>query len=151
MADKNWQAGGKIPIRGVNIGGWFSLEPFITPSFFQKYAPAGDEWDVSVAMANDTTSGGLQAQMENHYNTFIVGVPLVSLPFRLLSSPFVPVSLREPKPNVMNGQTEEDIAQIAGAGLNWIRLPIAYWAIETWAGEAFLEKVQWKYVLLFSS
>ncbi|KAJ7232221.1 glycoside hydrolase superfamily [Mycena haematopus] len=45
--------------------------------------------------------------------------------------------------------TEEDIAQIAGAGLNWLRIPIAFWAIETWAGPPFLEpflaKTSWTY------
>ena len=45
-------------------------------------------------------------------------------------------------------QTEQDFAEIAGAGLNWIRLPIPYWAIETWPGEPFLAKTAWKYVLL---
>lgn len=40
--------------------------------------------------------------------------------------------------------TEQDIAEIAGAGLNWIRLPIPFWAIETWQGEPFLAKVSWK-------
>lgn len=40
--------------------------------------------------------------------------------------------------------TEQDIAQIAGAGLNWVRLPIPFWAIETWEGEPFLERVSWK-------
>jgi aryl-phospho-beta-D-glucosidase BglC (GH1 family) len=44
-------------------------------------------------------------------------------------------------------QTEQDIAEIAGAGLNWIRLPIPFWAIETWPGEPFLAKTSWKYVL----
>ncbi|KAG8955546.1 hypothetical protein FRC03_011098 [Tulasnella sp. 419] len=43
--------------------------------------------------------------------------------------------------------TEEDFALIAGAGLNWIRLPIAFWALEIWDGEPFLEHVSWKYVL----
>ena len=55
--------------------------------------------------------------------------------------------------------TEEDIAQIAGAGLNWIRLPIPFWAIETWSnvgddpttgqpvGEPFLARVCWTYIL----
>lgn len=43
-------------------------------------------------------------------------------------------------------QTEQDIAEIAGAGLNWIRLPIPFWAIETWPGEPFLAKTSWKYV-----
>ena len=44
-------------------------------------------------------------------------------------------------------QTEQDFAEIAGAGLNWIRLPIPYWAIETWEGEPFLAKTSWKYIL----
>src|ERR1700722_13507152 len=47
----------------------------------------------------------------------------------------------------LTNQTEEDFAQIAGAGLNWIRLPIAFWAIDTWVGEPFLPKVSWKYAL----
>lgn len=51
--------------------------------------------------------------------------------------------------------TEEDIAQIAGAGLNWVRLPIPFWAIEKWddvgvdetgakVAEPFLARVCWK-------
>ncbi|KAL6304109.1 glycoside hydrolase [Sparassis latifolia] len=44
--------------------------------------------------------------------------------------------------------TELDFAQIAGAGLNWIRLPLPFWAIETWPGEPFLAKACWKYALL---
>lgn len=43
-------------------------------------------------------------------------------------------------------QTEQDFAAIAGAGLNWIRLPIPFWAVEKWDGEPFLEKVAWKWV-----
>ena len=65
--------------------------------------------------------------------------------------------------------TEEDIAQIAGAGLNWIRLPVPFWIVEIWAdvgndgvtldaqgaesggtgpvGEPFLARVAWGYVL----
>ncbi|KAI0371071.1 glycoside hydrolase [Pilatotrama ljubarskyi] len=54
--------------------------------------------------------------------------------------------------------TEEDIAQIAGAGLNWIRVPIPFWAIETWSNvgvdgqgqtvaEPFLARTCWKYIL----
>ncbi|KAI0653825.1 glycoside hydrolase [Cubamyces menziesii] len=54
--------------------------------------------------------------------------------------------------------TEEDIAQIAGAGLNWIRLPIPFWAINKWDDvgvdstgatvvEPFLAKTCWTYIL----
>ncbi|TFY57321.1 hypothetical protein EVG20_g8595 [Dentipellis fragilis] len=105
---------GKDQVYGVNLGGLFVLEPFISPSLFQKYPGTVDEWTLSEAMAADTAGGGLQGQLEDHYNTFI---------------------------------TEQDLAQIAGAGLNWIRVPIPFWAIETWEGEPFLAKVCWKYML----
>ncbi|KAJ3970001.1 glycoside hydrolase family 5 protein [Lentinula raphanica] len=101
-------------VYGVNLGGLFVIEPFITPSFFEKYTTAVDEWTLSEAMTADTSEGGGLGQLEDHYNTFI---------------------------------TEQDIAEIAGAGLNWIRLPIPYWAIETWPGEPFLAKTSWKYIL----
>ncbi|RPD58867.1 glycoside hydrolase [Lentinus tigrinus ALCF2SS1-7] len=116
----------KDQIRGVNLGGWLVLQPYIVPALFEKYQnvtssaglPGGqvnDEWTLSVAMRNDTSDGGGIQQIEEHYRTFI---------------------------------TEQDFAEIAGAGLNWIRLPIPYWAIETWPGEPFLAKTSWNYVLL---
>ena len=43
--------------------------------------------------------------------------------------------------------TEEDFAQIAAAGLNWVRIPLAFWAIETYPGEPFLAKTSWTYFL----
>ncbi|KAI0751685.1 glycoside hydrolase superfamily [Daedaleopsis nitida] len=115
----------KDQIRGVNLGGWLVLEPFIVPALFEKYQnvtpnpaiPGGqavDEWTLSVAMLNDTSEGGGIQQLEDHYRTFI---------------------------------TEQDFAQIAGAGLNWVRLPVPYWAIETWPGEPFLARTAWTYVL----
>ena len=55
--------------------------------------------------------------------------------------------------------TEQDVAQIAGAGLNWIRVPVPFWAIEVWAdvgvdangdhvAEPFLARTCWKCVFL---
>ncbi|KAG6334871.1 hypothetical protein ID866_4212 [Astraeus odoratus] len=43
--------------------------------------------------------------------------------------------------------TEQDFAEIAGAGLNFVRIPLPYWAIETREGEPFLAKTAWKYFL----
>jgi len=58
---------------GVNLGGLFVLEPFISPALFQKYPTAVDEWTLSLAMAADASpGGGLQPQLEAHYDTFIV-------------------------------------------------------------------------------
>jgi glucan 1,3-beta-glucosidase len=113
---------GQDRVYGVNLGGWFVLEPFITPALFQAYPSAPDEWTLATLMRAD---GTLEATMEAHYDTFI---------------------------------TEQDIAQIAGAGLNWVRVPIPFWAISTWAdvgvdatgapvAEPFLEGVGWKYIV----
>ena len=31
---------------------------------------------------------------------------------------------------IFNSKTEIDFAEIAGAGLNWVRIPLPWWAIE---------------------
>jgi glucan 1,3-beta-glucosidase len=61
---------GKMPIRGVNVGGWLNIEPFITPSFFENFGSKEgivDEWTLLTklgpAKAKDT--------MEKHYSAFI--------------------------------------------------------------------------------
>lgn len=43
--------------------------------------------------------------------------------------------------------TEQDFAEIAGAGLSWVRIAMPFWAIETIEGEPFVEGVAWKYLL----
>lgn len=43
--------------------------------------------------------------------------------------------------------TEQDFAEIASAGLSWIRLPIPHWAVQTIEGEPYLKGVAWEYVL----
>nr|ADX07305.1 putative cellulase/exo-1,3-beta-glucanase [Flammulina velutipes] len=107
---------GKDKVYGVNLGGLFVLEPFITPDLFQRFNGSRDEYELSVAM-REGADGGI-GELEEHYKTFI---------------------------------TEEDIAEIAGyragAGLNWIRIPIGFWAIETWDDEPFLAKVSWSYMI----
>ncbi|KAG8728764.1 hypothetical protein FRC11_010260 [Ceratobasidium sp. 423] len=104
-------------VRGVGIGGWLVLEPFISPALYEPYMndtnPAVDEWTLCESIAADPNSGGVAKVLEDHYRTFI---------------------------------TEEDFAQIAGAGLNWVRIAIPYWAIEVAPGEPFLEGVAWNYL-----
>jgi aryl-phospho-beta-D-glucosidase BglC (GH1 family) len=43
--------------------------------------------------------------------------------------------------------TEEDFAAIAAAGLNWVRIPLPFYAIEKWDGEPYLDRVAWTYFL----
>lgn len=67
-------------IYGVNLGGLFVLEPFISPELFQRYPGAVDEFTLSQAMAADQAKGGL-SQLEQHYATFIVRYYFLSMDF----------------------------------------------------------------------
>jgi glucan 1,3-beta-glucosidase len=61
---------GTMPIRGVNLGGWLSLEPFITPSMFNTYDPKFgivDEWTLTSHLGPSQAAQTL----EKHYSTFI--------------------------------------------------------------------------------
>ncbi|EUC34116.1 glycoside hydrolase family 5 protein [Bipolaris zeicola 26-R-13] len=52
-------------VRGVNTGGWFVLEPWITPSIFEGNG-AVDEYTLAGAMGKDAAKSMLQ----NHWNTW---------------------------------------------------------------------------------
>ena len=56
-------------VRGVNLGGWFVLEPWITPSLFQEWADGNsvkDEYTLSQTLGYDETFARLSA----HWNTW---------------------------------------------------------------------------------
>lgn len=54
--------------RGVNLGSWFSLEGWLTPSLFQKAKePKGSELDVVAGMDPNEA----KAMLENHWDNFI--------------------------------------------------------------------------------
>ena len=60
---------GSQPIRGVNVGGWFSIEPWITPSFFSDYSSSSnivDEWTLTTKLGSSAAS-----TIEKHYAEFI--------------------------------------------------------------------------------
>ncbi|KAF8919326.1 glycoside hydrolase [Mucidula mucida] len=103
-------------IRGVNIGGWLTIEPplifLYSPALFEPFGTeAVDEYTLhTLIKAQD----GNWDKIEEHYKTFI---------------------------------TEQDFANIAAAGLNFVRIPIPYWAIEVREGEPFFPKVAWTYFL----
>lgn len=61
---------GKMPVRGINIGGWLSIEPFITPSFFKSYSTHDnviDEWTLTTALGSSRAAQTL----EQHYSAFV--------------------------------------------------------------------------------
>jgi len=60
-------------VRGVNLGGWFVLEPWITPSIFEPWATsqtAVDEYTLCAALGQDAALSTLQA----HWNSWITQV-----------------------------------------------------------------------------
>ncbi|CAE6415024.1 unnamed protein product [Rhizoctonia solani] len=105
-------------IYGVNLGGWLNTEPFISPALYERCNTGG-----TVAVDEWTLS---ECMAKDTANGGLEGLM---------------------EEHYKTFITEEDFAQIAAAGLNWVRIPIAYWAIEVWPGEPFLPKVSWKYFL----
>ncbi|KAK2627902.1 hypothetical protein QTJ16_002548 [Diplocarpon rosae] len=60
-----WGSYADTPARGVNLGGWLSLEPFITPSLF-NYPGVVDEWTLTKHLGT-----GAKDALEKHYATFV--------------------------------------------------------------------------------
>lgn len=90
------------PVRGVNIGGWLVLEPYITPSLFEAFRTNDynddgipvDEYHYWQWLGQDEAMN----RLANHWETFY---------------------------------TADDFADIAAAGFNLVRIPVGYWAFET--------------------
>ncbi|KAG9672341.1 glycoside hydrolase, partial [Aureobasidium melanogenum] len=67
--NETWEYG-KMPIRGVNIGGWFSIEPVITPSLFSDFKTSDgviDEW----TLCSKLRASRAQTTLEQHYASFV--------------------------------------------------------------------------------
>ncbi|KAG9033593.1 hypothetical protein FS837_002422, partial [Tulasnella sp. UAMH 9824] len=107
----------KHPMRGVNLGGWLVPEPLVVPSLFEPYVNA------SPPVRDEWTLSIAMAA-----DTARGGLSQLEQHY----DTFI---------------TEEDFAQIAAAGLNWVRLPLPYWAVEKYPVEPFLPKVSWQYAL----
>ncbi|KAJ5911584.1 glucan 1-3-beta-glucosidase A [Penicillium subrubescens] len=94
---------GSEKVRGVNIGGWLVLEPWITPSVFDNVGDAAvDEWSLCATLGPDQC----RQVLSEHWNSFI---------------------------------TQEDFNQIAAAGMNHVRIPIGYWAVEHLEGDPYVD------------
>ncbi|KAH7927098.1 glycoside hydrolase family 5 protein [Leucogyrophana mollusca] len=108
-------------IFGVNLGGWLTTEPFMqvadAPALFEKYINS------TPTPVDEWTLSECMAA-----DTASGGLDQLETHYKT----FI---------------TEIDFAEIAGAGLNFVRIPLPYWAIETRAGEPFLPKTAWKYFL----
>lgn len=69
---------GTMPIRGVNLGGWLSIEPWITPSFFSSYSTRDgvvDEWTLTSKLGPTRA----KSQLEEHYSKWISEQDLIDI------------------------------------------------------------------------
>lgn len=109
--DEDWGSYSKRPARGVNLGGWLSLEPFITPSLFNYDVKDGiiDEWHLCEKLGASKSK-----TLEDHYASFI---------------------------------TEQTFKDIQNAGLDHVRIPFSYWAVQVYEDEPYLFRTSWRYLL----
>ncbi|EJD51876.1 glycoside hydrolase [Auricularia subglabra TFB-10046 SS5] len=96
---------------------WLVLEPFISPAPFERY-----QGGASPVVDEWTLSQAMAADTANG-------------------------GLNQLEDHYKTFITEKDFADIAGAGLTWIRLPVPFWAIDKLPEEPYLEKVAWTYFL----
>ena len=86
---------GSEKLRGVNIGGWLVLEPWITPSIFKPLDPnIVDEYTLCQYLGRDAAL----ALLRKHWDTWV---------------------------------TWQDFNRIKQAGFNVVRIPIGFWAYDT--------------------
>ncbi|KHC43133.1 glucan 1,3-beta-glucosidase [Candida albicans P76067] len=96
-------------IRGVNLGGWFVLEPYMTPSLFEPFQNGNDQSGVPVDEYHWTQTLGKEAAsriLQKHWSTWI---------------------------------TEQDFKQISNLGLNFVRIPIGYWAFQLLDNDPYVQ------------
>lgn len=68
--NNSWGDYTTLPARGVNLGGWLSIEPFIAPSLFNTYASSLNIIDEYTLCQHLGTAGALST-LEKHYSTFV--------------------------------------------------------------------------------
>ncbi|CAK7273840.1 hypothetical protein SEPCBS57363_005855 [Sporothrix epigloea] len=88
--NKPWGSYRNNPIRAVNLGGWFSLEPFITPSLFDYDPSLGivDEYTLCSYLGPKKAA----AVLEKHYATFLTEQDFIDIAAAGLSHVRIPFS-----------------------------------------------------------
>ncbi|KAL7664376.1 glucan 1,3-beta-glucosidase [[Candida] zeylanoides] len=113
LAQQHDSSSGVFEYRGVALGGWLVLEPYITPSLFRAFHESGgsdadipvDEYHFCKQLGSQEASRRLERHWRSFYN-------------------------------------ESDFAQIRSYGLNMVRIPVGYWAFARMPGDPYVAGAQ---------
>ncbi|KAK4047827.1 hypothetical protein OIV83_005170 [Microbotryomycetes sp. JL201] len=131
------------------LGGHWNSTPFSLDAQAQSYTPPlGAQWDYSKQRIMGVNLGGWL-----NLEPFIT--PGVFEPYLKSKVPATDEwslcqNLGWSKRRIIERHydtfiTEEDFANIAAAGINWVRIPLPHWAVQSFDGEPFVSQVAWKY------
>lgn len=100
--------------KGVALGGWLVLEPYITPSLFLAFNATANTTEADIPIDEyrycevlGTTEA--KSRLEAHWNSWI---------------------------------TEQDFANISSVGLNMVRIPVGYWSFLKYPGDPYVKGAQ---------
>lgn len=100
-------------IRGVNLGGWLVMEPWITPSIFEKINSCQPDWNGSYIVVDEWTfwqygprcpGDTYKHIIRQHWDEWVL---------------------------------EDHLIQLAAANITHLRIPIGYWMFDIQNGEPF--------------
>ncbi|EGG10416.1 family 5 glycoside hydrolase [Melampsora larici-populina 98AG31] len=133
------------------LGGTWVAIPFNDTARPQSDQPAlSERWDYAANRILGVNLGGWLVL--EPFITPALFEPYANLPTPIVDEWGLSVQLGKSLASTLEDHystfiTEQDFAQIAAAGLNWVRLPVGWWMMETWSGEPLLEGVCFKYFL----
>lgn len=111
--------GERPAIRGVNLGGWLVMEPWITPQKFQDaldltgYDAMYDEWTIQEQLTKKFDADYAKNWMNQHYEEWV---------------------------------TQDDMQRLKKMGITHIRIPVGYWMVDVADDEPWVTG-GWDYLL----
>ncbi|PPR05392.1 hypothetical protein CVT24_008006 [Panaeolus cyanescens] len=139
-----------------DFGGDWAMDPkhpFGIGGKAQSWSPrvGGEDWDWGVHVARGVNLGGWLVTepfiVPSLYEQYVGKGGIDVLDEWTLSMAMGVDLVKKMEEHYKTFITEKDFADIAAAGLNWVRIPIGYWAIEVMNDEPFLAGTSWTYFL----
>ncbi|KAI5781505.1 glycoside hydrolase superfamily [Geopyxis carbonaria] len=139
---------GSEKVHGVNLGGWFVLEPWITPELFAEVPGAVDEYNWCAQLGK----AGCLARLRQHWSTFYTAADFSAIAAAGLNHVRIPVGYWAvaPRPNdpYVKGQLaylDQAISWAGAAGLKvWIDLHGAPGSQNGFDNSGWRDHIEWQ-------